>query len=174
MDIPKHQIVFDQKEIESAVETIANQINSKYSDSDLIILSVLKGAFIFTADLVRKLNFPHTLQFIQASSYGDSTQPTPNVSISFPPGLPIKDNRFLVVEDIFDTGNTINTIREELLKQGATSVETTALVIKNHDKKAYGPPPEYPGLECEDRFIFGYGMDIGEKYRNVPYIGVIS
>ncbi|GFR49691.1 hypothetical protein Agub_g11841 [Astrephomene gubernaculifera] len=178
--LPQHpeigQIIFSAEEIEARVAELGRLVGQEYQHRDLLVLGVLKGAFMFTTDLVRHI-YPHPgsleVDFFKASSYGSGTSSSGVVQLdsAFDWGS-VRDKHVLLVEDIIDTGNTLSRLVALMREAGAASVRVCALL----DKKARRRVPmqaDYTGFECPDEFIVGYGIDYAEKYRNLPYIGSV-
>lgn len=167
------EILFDENRLKNIAEDISNHINADYADKSLVVVGVLKGSFVFLADLFRRLNVDCTLDFIAASSYGSGTVSSGSVEIKKDISADVKDKHVILVEDILDTGNTLSFIREYIARRGAASVKICTLL----DKPSRRKQPiiaDYVGAEVEDVFIVGYGLDYNERYRNLPYIGVLK
>ena len=148
--------LISQKEIEAKVVEIAKKIEKDYENQELLVVGVLKGAFVFVSDLVRNINLDLSLDFMAVSSYGMSTQSSGVVKINKDIEMDITGKNVIIVEDIIDTGLTLKYIKEYLSGKNAKSVRI------------------YIGFEIEDLFIVGYGIDCKEKYRNLPYIAYVQ
>lgn len=170
-DIEK--ILLDSSEIEKITDTLAKKISKDYQDKNLLLICILKGSVIFTADLMRKLDIPCRIEFMQASSYKDSTTPSAHIEIVKDISCPLDDFDVLIVEDIVDTGNTLSYIKKYLKDKGAKSVEICALLWKKI-KEERKISVKYIGVEVSDDFVVGYGLDFAERYRALPYIGVLK
>ncbi|KAG2424417.1 hypothetical protein HXX76_014470 [Chlamydomonas incerta] len=171
------KIIFSAEEIDARVAELGRLVGTDYSDRELLVLGVLKGAFAFTSDLVRHIYpYPPSLEvdFFKASSYGSGTVSSGRVQLDSGFKLDsVRGKHVLLVEDIIDTGNTLSALVAVMKGAGAASVRVCALL----DKKARRRVPmeaEYTGFECPDEFIVGYGIDYAEKYRNLPYIGAVK
>lgn len=161
--------LYSEEEIIKRVNEIAAKINVDYKDKQkdgIVILSVLKGSFVFTADLIRKLNIKFDLDFISISSYGNGLESSGSLKIYKDISCDIKAKHVLIVEDLIDTGVTLNKIVSLVKSRDVASVEICALLDKNKSNiKA-----TYLGFDCIDEFIFGYGIDMKHQYRNLPGI----
>jgi hypoxanthine phosphoribosyltransferase len=163
------KILFSFKEIESTVNRLAKQIQRDYRDKNPVIVSILKGSFVFTADLVRRLDFPLEVEFIRLASYGKGQKSSGKIILKQGLHFPIKNRNILVVEDIVDTGNTLSFLMDYLKKREPASVKLCALA----DKPSRRQVPisiDYLGFTVPNKFIVGYGIDYGEKYRYLPDI----
>ena len=151
---------------------LADELNVAFADKDPIILSVLKGSFIFTSDLVRYLNFPFELDFIRASSYGNDTKSSGKVKIS---GLDIniKDRDIILIDDILDTGYTLKALINELKKLRVNSI-TTVVIVNKPSRRKVDLIADYVGFDVPNEFLVGYGMDYQDRDRNLPYIAAVD
>lgn len=166
-------VLLDESKIASIVDNIAQKINDDYNEQELTVIGILKGSVIFLADLFRKLNFKCSLDFMAASSYGSSTVSGGNVKITKDISSDITGKHVLIVEDILDTGNTLSYIKDCLAKKNPLSIKICTLFDKPSRRKQ-PVSPDYVGRTIPDLFIVGYGLDYDEKYRNLPYIGVLK
>lgn len=167
------RIVLSQKEIENIVNTLAKSIEKDYNNRDFIAIGLLKGSQIFMADLMRRVNLDFKIDFMAVSSYGCSTVSSGNVNIKLDTSLSLEGKDVLVIEDIIDSGNTLCYIKKHLLSKGADSVKICTLLDKPSRRTA-DIKADYIGYTIPDEFIVGYGMDYNERYRNLPYIGVLK
>jgi hypoxanthine phosphoribosyltransferase len=164
------KILYSQKAIRRRVENIAKQISSHYPSSELILVGILKGSFIFLADLVRALNVPVIIDFVRLASYGSSTHSSGKVQILKDLEISIEGKDVIIVEDIIDTGLTINFLKEELSKRNPRSLKICALIDKISRRKVE-IEADYVGIKMKkDYFLVGYGLDFSEQYRNLPGI----
>ena len=169
--VPRVLIAAD--DLERRVAELAADINRDYAESDrLICVGVLKGSVFFLVDLVKRLELPVAIDFFQTASYGGGTSPG-EVRIRKDLDLPVRDADVLLVEDIVDTGYTLRTILDLLRWRGARSVRLCALLDKA-SRREVEVPIAYRGFAIEDLFVVGYGLDYAERYRNLPYIGVLE
>jgi hypoxanthine phosphoribosyltransferase len=161
--------VVSMEELEMQLEALAAQINRDYEGKNPIVVGVLKGAFIFLADLVRRLSFPLEVDFVRLASYGTESETSGVVRITKDLETPIKGRHVLIVEDIVDTGTTLAWYIERLREQEAESVKICALIDK-HERRKVPVPLEYVGISIDRGFLVGYGLDFSEKYRHLPGI----
>jgi hypoxanthine phosphoribosyltransferase len=158
--------------IHERVAELGAQIARDYAGQPLVLLCILKGSFVFAADLARAIDLPVRIEFLGVRSYGDDTRSSGVVQITQDLTKPITGDHVLLVEDIVDTGLTLSYLREQLLTRGPASVKVCALL----HKPARSVKPvyiDYLGFTIEDMFVIGYGLDHGERYRNLPYVGVL-
>src|SRR5690606_5869542 len=144
-----------------------------FDTEDLIVICVLKGAFVFCSDLIKKINCPLKLEFISLSSYGDSTNSSGNVRLEMDITTNIEGKNVLIVEDIVDTGLTIKTLLEMLSVRKPKTVKLASLLFKPVKLK-HKVRIDYLGFEIEDKFVIGYGLDYAGRYRELPYIGILN
>ena len=166
------EVLITEDEVQSKVSQMAQQISCDLKNKELMVVGILKGAAIFTADLVRKINIPVTLDFMAVSSYGSATRSSGAVQIIKDIEVSIHGRHILVVEDIVDTGLTLKYLLETLRMRGPASIRTCAFLDKPGARKTE-VPIDYKGFEIPDEFVVGYGLDYDQKYRNLPYIGVL-
>ena len=168
---PKIQKFFSADEIKQRVQMLSAEISQDYIQHELHIVGILKGSFIFLADLVRSLTIPGFIHFLHASSYGDKKTSSGQVRIDH--ALNLYKKHVLVVEDIIDTGSTINRVARELQSQKPASLKICTLL----DKPAARQFPidvQYTGFTVTNQFFVGYGMDFSERYRILPYIAILK
>jgi hypoxanthine phosphoribosyltransferase len=169
MSLPESLI--SQTEIAARVGTLASQIDAELPPGPLTVVGVLRGAFIFMADLVRALPRPLTCDFLGVRSYGDATVSSGVVEITSDLGTPITDRNVLLVEDIVDTGLTLKYLLDVLGARGPAGIYTCALLSKP-SRRLIDVKVDFVGFEVPDKFVVGYGLDAGQLYRNLPYIGI--
>ena len=167
------KILISRDQIAEAVTKLALGINRDYQSKQPLLISVLKGSFVFTADLIRQLNLPLELDFIRLSSYGSSRQSSGTVRVVQGIKTPVKGRDVLVVEDIVDTGMAISFLLEYLKKKQPASLKLCALTDKP-SRRRVRVPIDYLGFTVPNKFIVGYGLDCDEKFRNLPDIYVIE
>lgn len=156
-------------EIEGAIDGIAAKINKDYEGKKVVLICVLKGAYVFCADLIRKLNFDVELEFVRLSSYGKAKTSSGTVTILKDIGVDIQDKHVLIVEEIIDSGRTLKFLYERLEASGPASVEIVTLLDKK-SKRVVDVPVKYIGKLIEDQFLIGYGLDLEERSRNLADI----
>ena len=169
-------ILITEAELEEITTRLANQITEDYKNSTkkLVILTILKGSFVFSADLVRKIDLPMEFEFMKVSSYGNDTVSSGNLKISLDISRnDLADLDILIIEDIIDSGFTLSNLKEYLKEKGAASVKVCALLDKPSRRKL-PIKAEYMGTEIPDEFVVGYGLDYDEKYRHLRYVGILS
>lgn len=168
------RVLVSEKEIEEMVERIAKRIDEDYKDKNLLMLCILKGSVVFFGDLLRKITVPAEIDFMRVSSYGASTESSGDIRILLDiDHAKLKDCDILIVEDIIDSGRTLSYLCEYLRFRGAKSVHTCTLLDKP-DRRVTEFEPEYTGMVIPDEFVVGYGLDYNEKYRTLPYVGVLK
>jgi hypoxanthine phosphoribosyltransferase len=169
----KLSVLFTAKEIAAAVERLAAEIRRDYVDKNPLLIGVLKGSFVFLADLVRRLDFPLQIEFAQLSSYGHGKESAGKIKVVKDVPGDIKGRHVLVVEDIIDTGLTADFFLKHLKKKGAASVKLCSLTDKP-SRTQVKIKIDYLGMEVPDKFIVGYGIDWDEKFRYLPGICAIE
>jgi len=155
---------------------LAQKIAEFYSDEDFLVVSILKGAFMFTADLLRRLHdlgLNPDLDFMRAFSYGSGTRSSGKVTIELDVSVDLKDRSILIVDDIVDSGSTLSYIKGHILSLGAREVRSCVLLDKQ-SRREVDFSPDWVGFEIPDLFVIGYGMDYDEHYRNLPYITTLE
>ncbi|HIU61906.1 MAG TPA: hypoxanthine phosphoribosyltransferase [Candidatus Coproplasma excrementigallinarum] len=167
------RVLYTEEQIRRRVEELGKQITEEYKGKPLAVIGVLRGGSVFCSDLIRNIDIPMELSFIEASSYKDGTKPQGEVSISFSKGFTAKGLNILIAEDIIDTGHTLKTVRDRLLAEGALSVRMCCILDKPSRRQAE-ITADYVGFTIPDEFVVGYGLDYAGKYRNLPYIGILS
>ena len=166
------QVLITKEEIDAKLVELAAKIDAEYAGKDLLIVGVLKGAVMVMADLARALSTPVTMDWMAVSSYGAGTQSSGVVRILKDLDTDIKGKHVLIVEDIIDSGLTLSYLRRTLGARKPASLEICALLTKP-ERREVEVPVRYVGFEIPNRFVIGYGLDFAERYRNLPYIGVL-
>lgn len=167
------RIVITEEEIKKRVAELGAQITEDYKDRDLFIICILKGASIFMADLIRQIKTPLEIDFMSLSSYGASTKTSGVVRMLRDLDREIAGKHILVVEDIVDTGLTLSYLRENLMVRKPASLKICTFLDKP-SRRQVELEPDYCGIEIEDFFVVGYGLDFNEKGREYPYIAVVK
>lgn len=173
MNDDMHTILFTEEQIQSRVKELGQTISRDYAGKEPLFVGVLKGSFVFMADLVRQVDIPCSLDFMAVSSYGNATKTTGAVKINKDLSQDIEGRHVIVVEDILDSGVTLSYLSRYLQNRNPASLTIATLLDKPSRRRAevYA---SYVGFEVPDAFVVGYGLDYAEKYRNVPYIGVLK
>ena len=170
------KILVSEAELEATVSRLAAQIDADYKGSDkkLVLLCILKGSIVFMGDLMKKLTVPVEIDCMKVSSYGSGTTSSGSVKIHLDVTRPdLSDCDFLIIEDIIDSGYTLSYLTDYLKLRGARSVKTCALLDKPARRKVQFIP-DYVGIEIPDEFVVGYGLDYDERFRALPYVGVLK
>jgi hypoxanthine phosphoribosyltransferase len=162
-------VVTRPEEIAGRVVELGKQISEDYADEPPLLVCVLKGAFIFLADLVRQISLPIEVDFMAVSSYGASTKSSGVVRIVKDLEADLRDRHVLVVEDIVDSGLTLSYLTRNLRAREPASLEVCALFVRKGNQKV-NQPLRYVGFEIPPKFVLGYGLDVGERFRNLPYV----
>ncbi len=170
---PKHQIIFSRQEIEAVVSRLAAEITKDYQDKCPLLIGILKGSFVFMADLVRLLDFPLEVDFIRLSSYGRGKESSGMVKVVQGLHSRVRGREVLVVEDIVDTGLTIAFLLDYLRRKKPASLKLCALTDKP-SRRQIPVTIDYLGFTVPDKFLVGYGLDWDEKFRNLPDICVLE
>jgi len=165
--------MLSKEEIATRVHELGAQITRDYEGHNLVLVCVLKGSFVFAADLARSIDLPLRVDFLGVRSYGEGTESSGVVQITQDLSRPIEHEDVLLVEDIVDTGLTIAHLMDLLRTRAPASVKVCSLLHKPARAKV-AVHIDYLGFTIEDRFVVGYGLDVGERYRNLPYIGVVE
>lgn len=167
------RIVFNQQQIATRVREMGDEIAQAYPDGDLLVLGLLKGSFIFLSDLVREIRRPLQIDFLVAASYGDSTASSGTVKLVYDPETELRGKHILLVEDIVDTGRTLNRLMDLLQARKPRSVEICALLHK-HVAAELRYPTRFVGFDAPNEFLVGYGLDHAENFRHLPYIASLQ
>jgi hypoxanthine phosphoribosyltransferase len=170
---PGVRVLFSPAAVAARVAELGAWISRDYAGRPLTVLCVLKGASLFTADLVRAVDLPLHLEFLGVASYGGGTSSSGEVRITSDTGTPLHDRDVLVVEDIVDSGLTLRFLLQALAARGCRSVRTCALLDKP-SRRVEPVTVDYTGFTVEDRFLVGYGLDHDERWRNLPFVGVLE
>lgn len=167
------KVLYSEKEISEIVTSLGAQISEDYKEKNLLMVSVLKGSVVFMSDLMRAVTIPCEIDFMAVSSYGNKTASSGTVRILKDLDRDISGYDVLLVEDILDSGKTLNYLIELLYARNPASIRICTLFDKP-DRREVDIYADYKGLLVPDEFIVGYGLDYAEKYRNLPYIGVLK
>jgi len=166
--------LIDEDALQARIKELGQQISKDYHDKDLLLLCVLKGGVLFLTDLMRQVTIPHEIDFLAVSSYGKNVrESTGVVRIVKDLDEPIDNRHVLIVEDIIDSGHTLNYITRNLETRRPASLKICALLDKS-ERREVDIPLDYVGFTIADKFVFGYGLDLDEKFRELPFIGVVK
>jgi hypoxanthine phosphoribosyltransferase len=167
------EVLIEEDVLRARVAELGEEISRDYGGRELLLIGVLKGAVFFMADLMRQLTVPCEIDFMAISSYGASTDSSGVVRILKDLDINIEGREVLVVEDIIDSGLTLSYLMRNLEAREPASLEVCALLTKP-ERREIDVPVRYVGFEIPNRFVIGYGLDFGERYRNLPYVGVLD
>ena len=171
-DIEK--VLFTQEDIDGIVSRLGEQITRDYAGKDLVLIAVLRGAVVFMGDLMRKIELPTNIDFMAVSSYGDGVKSSGIVRIIKDLDIDIRGRDVLIVEDILDSGLTLKYLMKNLESRKPASLEVAAFLWKDVEDRTSAVTPKYVGTHCPDAFVVGYGLDYAERYRNLPYLGILK
>ncbi len=168
------EVLIDEHRLHDRIGELGLEISRDYQDKDLMLVCILRGGVMFLADLMRVLTVPHTIDFMAVSSYGSGArQSTGQVRISLDLRTSIEGRNVLIVEDIVDSGHTLSSVIDLLATRHPLSLKVCALLDKAERREA-DVPIDYRGFVIPNKFVFGYGLDLDEYYRNLPFIGVVQ
>ena len=166
-------VLFSEEQLKQRVREIAAEIEKDYAGKEIMLISVLRGSFVFMADLCRAIDLPCTLDFMSVSSYGKGTTSSGQVQITKDLSEDISGRHVIVIEDILDSGNTLSYLLKLLENRHPASIRLCTLLDKP-DRRVKPVQVHYSGFTIPDAFVVGYGLDYDEKYRNLPYIGILK
>lgn len=167
------EVLFTEEQIRDKTKEIGEKISDDYRGKDLILVGILKGSVMFMSDLMKEITIPCSMDFMSVSSYGNSAESTGRVRILKDLDFSIEGKDILIVEDIIDSGITLSYLRDYLCSKKPNSLEISTLLNKPERRKV-NIEPKYMGFNVPDAFLVGYGLDFAEKYRNLPYIGILK
>jgi hypoxanthine phosphoribosyltransferase len=167
------EILFSKEQLEETVKNLGRQISEDYKGKKLVLVSVLKGSVVFMADLMRNITIPCEIDFMAVSSYGKDTKTSGNVKIIKDLDRSVENMDLLIVEDILDSGRTLSYLTELLRQRNANSIKICTLLDKP-DRREADIKADYVGAQIPDAFVVGYGLDYAERYRNLPYVGILK
>lgn len=175
---PKLEVMFSREQLQKRVDELGAQIMREYlgkvsPDEPLVVVGILKGSFVFLADLVRSVDLPLVVELMGVSSYGDATESSGVVQLTQDLTRPIAGQHVLIVEDIVDTGLTMRYLLENLQTRHPASLKLASLLEKP-SKNTSGVKVDYLGFSIEDKFVVGYGLDAASLYRNLPFVGLVK
>lgn len=173
MKVKGIKIIIPRRELEKKVKELGNRISKDYLGKEPVLVGILKGSFIFLADLMRQIKIPHEVDFIAVASYGKEIEGSGVVKLIKDLSANIEGKNVIIIEDIVDSGLTLNFIRKNLLLRNPKSLEIVALLDRKERRKVQ-VPLKYVGFTVPNEFVVGYGLDLGERYRNLPYIAKVE
>lgn len=166
-------VLFTEEQIQEIVQRVGGEISRDYKDKNLLLVSVLKGSVVFMADLMRAITIPARIDFMATSSYGSGVKTSGVVKIIKDLDIPLEGYDIVLVEDILDSGKTLSYLMELLQSRGPRSIRICTLFDKP-ERREVDVKATYVGAQIPDAFIVGYGLDYDEKYRNLPFVGILS
>ena len=167
------EILFDEKTLAARVAQLGSEITRDYQGKNLLLVCILKGSLVFMADLMRHIQIPASIDFMSVSSYGSGVNSSGEVKIIKDLDRPVQGADLLIVEDILDSGQTLFHLCRMLRRRGPASLRIAVLLDKP-ERRQVEIRPDYTGFEVPDRFLVGYGLDYDEKYRNLPFVGILK
>lgn len=167
------EVLISEEEIKERIRILGQTITRDYAGQSLLVVGVLKGAFVFCSDLIREIDLPIKLDFISLSSYGDGTDSTGEVKKNLDLSISLEGENVLIVEDIVDTGLTMDTMIKDFKSRKPKSLKLATFLHKPARSKIE-VQIDYLGFEIEDKFVIGYGLDYAQKFRELPYVGVLG
>lgn len=167
------RVLVSESELEKRVGELAEEISRDYEGKEILVVTLLKGGVMFSVDLMRKLTVPVEIDFMSVSSYGSSTTTSGEVKLDKDLSAPITGKHVLLVEDIIDSGLTLNRVKNMLAEREPASLKICTILDKPSRRKTH-VDVDYTGFEIPDEFVVGYGLDYAQKHRNLPYVGVLK
>lgn len=159
------------EEIKEIVSRMGKEITDAYNNKELVVVCIMNGAFVFAADLIREIEHDFEVYFLRASSYGEKTVSSGDVKVNFEAGSFLENKDVLVIEDIVDSGNTVVKVNKVINEYKPKSINWASFLSKP-SRREVEVDVAFVGKEIEDKFVIGYGLDLGERYRNLPYVGI--
>ncbi len=167
------RVMISEEDVNEKIVQIAERINEDYKGEAVHLICILKGSVFFTCELAKRINLPVTIDFMQVSSYGDGTSSSGRVKIVKDLDETVEDKNIIVIEDIIDSGRTLSYLMSLLKTRNPKSIKLCTLLDKP-DRRVVDIAVDYTGFEIPDEFVVGYGLDYAQKYRNLPYIGIVE
>lgn len=167
------RVMISEEDVDRRIAELAAQISKDYEGNSVHLICILKGSVFFTCELAKRITIPVTMDFMSVSSYGDGTKSTGVVRLVKDLDEPLEGRNVIVIEDIIDSGRTLSYLLENLGRRNPKSLRLCTLLDKP-DRRVTDVKVDYTGFEIPDEFVVGYGLDYAQKYRNLPYVGVIS
>ena len=167
------EVIYTREDIKKRVEELGKQISEEYAGKEIILVCILKGSFAFTADLAREIDIPCSIEFMQVSSYSNGTTTSGSLKIIKDINVPVDGKHLLIIEDIIDTGITLNNLKKMFDTRNPASVKLCAFLDKPSRRQA-PIEDDYVGFTVEDNFLVGYGLDYAQHFRNLPYVAILK
>ena len=168
------EILLDEQDIKDIVNKVGAEITRDYADKNPLVIAVLRGAVVFMADIMRAIECPLSIDFMAVSSYGDGVKSSGVVRIVKDLDTKIEGRHVIIVEDVLDSGLTLSYLVRMLQSRNPASIEIAAFLVKDIEGKRPAIDPRYVGTHVPDKFVVGYGLDYAERYRNLPFVGVLK
>mgnify|MGYP001504477777 FL=1 len=168
------EILLDEQDIKNIVKKVGAEITRDYADKNPLVIAVLRGAVVFMADIMRAIECPLSIDFMAVSSYGDGVKSSGVVRIVKDLDTKIEGRHVIIVEDVLDSGLTLSYLVRMLQSRNPASIEIAAFLVKDIEGKRPAIDPRYVGTHVPDKFVVGYGLDYAERYRNLPFVGVLK
>ncbi len=168
------EILLDEQDIKDIVKKVGAEITRDYADKNPLVIAVLRGAVVFMADIMRAIECPLSIDFMAVSSYGDGVKSSGVVRIVKDLDTKIEGRHVIIVEDVLDSGLTLSYLVRMLKSRNPASIEIAAFLVKDIEGKRPAVDPRYVGTHVPDKFVVGYGLDYAERYRNLPFVGVLK
>ena len=168
------EILLDEQDIKDIVKKVGAEITRDYADKNPLVIAVLRGAVVFMTDIMRAIECPLSIDFMAVSSYGDGVKSSGVVRIVKDLDTKIEGRHVIIVEDVLDSGLTLSYLVRMLKSRNPASIEIAAFLVKDIEGKRPAVDPRYVGTHVPDKFVVGYGLDYAERYRNLPFVGVLK
>ena len=168
------EILLEKQDIKDIVKRVGAEITRDYADKNPLVIAVLRGAVVFMADVMRAIECPLSIDFMDVSSYGDGVKSSGVVRIVKDLDTKIEGRHVIIVEDVLDSGLTLSYLVRMLKSRNPASIEIAAFLVKDIEGKRPAVDPRYVGTHVPDKFVVGYGLDYAERYRNLPFVGVLK
>lgn len=168
------EILLEEQDIKDIVKRVGAEITRDYADKNPLVIAVLRGAVVFMADVMRAIECPLSIDFMAVSSYGDGVKSSGVVRIVKDLDTKIEGRHVIIVEDVLDSGLTLSYLVRMLKSRNPASIEIAAFLVKDIEGKRPAVDPRYVGTHVPDKFVVGYGLDYAERYRNLPFVGVLK
>lgn len=167
------RVLIEEEKLNKRIAELGAQISSDYAGQEVTLICILKGSVFFTCELAKRITIPVALDFMSVSSYGSSTVSSGKIEVKKDLDESIENKNIIIIEDIIDTGRTLKYLLEDLRKRNPKSLKLCTMLDKP-DRRVVEVATDYTGFEIPDEFVVGYGLDYDQKYRNLPYIGILD